>query len=389
MLGHVLRAYLALYGATAGGLELAAVALEEAERAADDLGEREVLHLRAARSWSDGDWVGASRWLERALLHEARDLLALRVAQDLYFFLGDRAGLLRVAEQVVPAWHPGEPGWGYVQGILAFGLEENAATARPSPPPGPRSAPRPDDVWAVHALAHVFEMEGRPGDGVRIPPGHRGPVVAELLRRAQLVAPGPLPPRAGRDRRGGGPLRRPDPGRRGSSGWLDLVDAAALLWRLSLFGVDVHGRAARAGRGHRAAASPSPIYVFNDWHAVMAFGLAGRHDLVHQVVEANRDRARGTNRERVDAVGLALLDGFGLFGEGRYGRAFDRLAEVHSGAHVVGGSHAQRDVIDLTLLAAAARAGRTAEVEHLAARRRRAKPSAAPAVGRLLAANAG
>lgn len=386
VLGHVLRAYLALYGTSAEGLELAAVALEEAERAADGLGEREVLHLRAARSWLDGDWVGACHWLERALLHEARDLLALRVAHDLHFFLGDRAGLLRVAEQVVPAWHPGEPGWGYVQGILAFGLEENARYREAEASARAALGSSAEDVWAVHALAHVFEMEGRPEDGVAFLRAtedhwsssyfavhnwwHRALFHLELGDIDEVVALYDGPIRAGR-----------------TSGWLDLVDAAALLWRLSLFGTDVHGRAAPLA-GDFEPLIAEPVYVFNDWHAVMAFSLAGRHDLAHRVVEADRERARGTNRDRVDAVGLALLDGFALFGEGQYDRAFDRLADVHTRAHVVGGSHAQRDVIDLTLLAAATRAGRSAEVEHLAAARRSRKPSTAPAVGRLLASNA-
>ena len=172
-----------------------------------------------------------------------------------------------------------------------------------------------------------------------------------------------------------------------SSEWLDVVDAAALLWRLSLFGVDVHERASQLS-GDIEPLIAEPVYVFNDWHAVMAFSLAGRHDLADRVIGSDRERARGTNRVRVDAAGMALLDGFALFGEGQFGRAFDRLADVLDRAHVVGGSHAQRDVIDLTLLAAATRAGRTAEVEHLAAGRRLRKPSAAPAVGRLLAANA-
>ena len=387
VLGHVVRAYLALYGASAEGLGVASGALEEAARADDGPGEREVLHLRAARSWLEGDWVGAGHWLERALLHEARDLLALRVAQDLHFVLGDRAGLLRVAEQAVPAWTPGEPGWGYVQGILAFGLEENARYREAETSARAALGSSADDVWAVHALAHVFEMEGRPDDGVDFlcetednwAPSyfavhnwwHRALYHLELGQLDEVLGLYDGPIRAGR-----------------SSEWLDVDDAAALLWRLSLFGVDVSGRAAQLSDDIEPLLA-EPVYVFNDWHAVMAFGLAGRHDLSHRVLEANRERARGTNRARVDAAGLALLDGFSLFGEGQFGRAFDRLADVHSAAHAVGGSHAQRDVIDLTLLAAATRAGRTAEAEHLAARRRGRKPSAAPAVGRLLASNAG
>ncbi len=36
----------------------------------------------AAVAWADGDWQAAARALERALLSNPRDLLALKVAQD-------------------------------------------------------------------------------------------------------------------------------------------------------------------------------------------------------------------------------------------------------------------------------------------------------------------
>jgi len=49
-----------------------------------------------------------------------RDLLALKVAQDLYFFLGNRLELRDTAARVLPAWPRDLPGWGYVQGIYAF-----------------------------------------------------------------------------------------------------------------------------------------------------------------------------------------------------------------------------------------------------------------------------
>jgi hypothetical protein len=125
VLGHIYRAYLALYGTTPEGVATAAEIVKKLDAAV--LGERETHHLRAARSWADGDWEATARSLERALLCHPRDLLALKVAQDLYFFLGNRLELRDVAARVLPAWPRSRPGWGYVQGMYAFGLEENAA----------------------------------------------------------------------------------------------------------------------------------------------------------------------------------------------------------------------------------------------------------------------
>ena len=159
VLGHIYRAYLSLYGTSAQGVAAADGILKRLEGAGERAGEREALHVQAARSWASGEWEAAARALERALLRNPRDLLALKVAQDLHFFLGNRPDLRDVAARVLPAWPPGAPGWGYVQGIYAFGLEENADYRQAESRARAASHHNPRDVWAVHArLAHVFEV---------------------------------------------------------------------------------------------------------------------------------------------------------------------------------------------------------------------------------------
>ena len=50
VLGHIYRAYLALYGTTSEGVATAAGMVKKLDEAV--LGEREAHHLRAARSWA-------------------------------------------------------------------------------------------------------------------------------------------------------------------------------------------------------------------------------------------------------------------------------------------------------------------------------------------------
>jgi tetratricopeptide (TPR) repeat protein len=109
VLGHIYRAYLSLYGTSAQGVAAAEEILKRLEGAGERAGEREALHFQAARSWASGEWEAAARALERALLRNPRDLLALKVAQDLYFFLGNRLDLRDVAVRVLPAWPPAAP----------------------------------------------------------------------------------------------------------------------------------------------------------------------------------------------------------------------------------------------------------------------------------------
>jgi hypothetical protein len=63
------------------------------------------------------------------------------------------------------------------------------------------------------------------------------------------------------------------------------------------------------------------------------------------------------------------------FGAGDYARTATLLRPVRSGAHRFGGSHAQRDLIDLTLLAAADRAGDRSLAAALAAERVALRPN--------------
>ena len=146
VLGHILRAYFSLYRTSAEGVRAAEEILVPLEDAGGALGEREILHLRAARAWAGGDWEEAAHSLERALLHDSQDLLALKVAQDLYFFLGQTRDLQTVVTRVLRAWPAQKQGWGYVQGLYAFGLEENGdyAASRALRPrrPAPQSARR-------------------------------------------------------------------------------------------------------------------------------------------------------------------------------------------------------------------------------------------------------
>jgi tetratricopeptide (TPR) repeat protein len=373
LLGRVLRGYLALYSTAASGFAQAQSLVGDLDPGSVGIGEREHLHVLAVQSWAGGEWERAAHFLKEALLHDPRDLLALKVAQDLAFFLGNRRDLRDIVARVENAWPAGSPGHGYVQGMLSFGLEENgqyeAAQERA------RRALDADrrDVWAVHAQAHIYEMKGAQRRGVAFLVEssddwsssyfavhnwwHRALYHLELTEFDEAIG------------LYDGPIRRP-----GSPEWLDVVDAAALLWRLALFGFDVTDRA-RALPEDIEEMIAEPVYAFNDWHAVMAAGLARNWGFCEQLVLINRGVREGTNRRALESAGLDLLEGFAAFARGHADEAFHRLIGIRQRAHVVGGSNAQRDVIDLTLLAAAARTGKSVEADQLLAERVERKPT--------------
>jgi tetratricopeptide (TPR) repeat protein len=242
VLARVLQGYLALYAGSASGLQRARALVGDLDPWGLETGERELLHVLAVQSWADGEWERAASFLERALLHESRDLLALKVAQDLYFFIGNQQDLRDVVERVSGAWPSDRPGYGYVCGMYAFGLEENGQYDAAEKQARRALEQNPRDVWAVHAQAHIFEMEGAQRLGVAFLRRsvddwsssyfathnwwHRALYHLELREVDEALALYDGPIRATR-----------------SSEWLDVDDAASLLWRLHLFGVDIGDRA--------------------------------------------------------------------------------------------------------------------------------------------------
>ena len=156
------------------------------------------------------------------------------------------------------------------------------------------------------------------------------------------------------------------------------VDAASLLWRLHLLGADVAARGAALHALHRE--DEAGHYAFNDVHALLPMLLAD------ELAQADRwlarcaeralaaDDARRDNHAVAREVGIPLARGLIAFARGEHDDSADQLYAARAVAQRLGGSHAQRDVIDQTLLAACARGSRKALGHALLNERLLAKP---------------
>jgi tetratricopeptide (TPR) repeat protein len=373
--GHCLKAGLMIMSTERGALPLLADSVAALERLAPRANDRERAHAAAARAWLDGDFARSVRLYGDILLDHPRDLLALQVAHIGDFLLGASQMLRDRVAQVLPHWSPEVPGHGYVLGMHAFGLEEMALYRRAEETGRRALALDPRDPWAVHAVTHVMEMEGRIGDGIDWLTSTAGDWAQDnglavhnwwhlALFQLELCQPQlaldiydhKVHPRA-------------------SKVAYENVDASAMLWRLHVRGADV-GPRWQALADDWAAAAEEGHYAFNDFHATLAFAGAGRSDDLARVIaglERRRD-AGGTNAMMARDVGLPLARGIAAFTRGRYDECIELLREVRPVAHRFGGSHAQRDIIHLTLVEAALRAGRTKLAQALAAERVDLKP---------------
>src|SRR5690606_1211599 len=127
---------------------------------------RERDHAAALARWRVGDLAGATVVWEKILLDNPRDVLALRLAHFTHFYFGHSRELRDSAARVLYAWDESVRDYGFVVGVHAFGLEEFGDYAAAERKAREAVERNPFDVWAIHAMAHVMEMQGRFREGV-------------------------------------------------------------------------------------------------------------------------------------------------------------------------------------------------------------------------------
>ena len=112
-----------------------------------------------------GDWRGAADDWGALLRAEPRDVLALQWALLFDFYRGDAEALRERVAAVLPAWSEADPLYPYVLGHHAFGLEESGRYAEAEAVGRQALAGTARVPWAIHAVAHVMEMQGRHAEG--------------------------------------------------------------------------------------------------------------------------------------------------------------------------------------------------------------------------------
>ena len=339
--------------------------------------DRERAHAATLRSLAAGEWLAACQAWQALLEAHPRDALALQWLHLFDFYRGDAAGLHRHVADALPAWQPSDPLHPYLLGLHAFGLEETGRFSEAEAVGREALAGAARVPWAIHAVAHVMEMQGRHDEGGRWMDRWRGDwaegngFVCHLAWHEALFALERLDHAAA--------LAVFDRYLNAAATEITLqrVDAASLLWRLELQGADVGDRWRALGDGwllgsandtDRDAsvdleAMAAGHSTFNDLHALLMLAGCGEFDRAAAWAETSLRRAEhsgGWNSAVSRDLGRPLMHAFLAFGRGRFDAAADAIAAVRGHSANFGGSHAQRDLIDQTLLAAAARGHRKA-----------------------------
>ncbi|MDE0048889.1 MAG: tetratricopeptide repeat protein [Rhodospirillales bacterium] len=344
---------------------------------ADKATERERAHIAAIADWAAGDWQGMSVRLDRIVADEPRDVVALQCGHLSDFFQGDRDNLRGRVARALPAWSEADPGYGILLGMTAFGLEECGDYGAAEEAGRQALALEPDDCWAQHAVCHVLEMQARQEEGIAFMEDRRAHWAQDdntfAFHNWWHVSLFNLDnDRYDRVLQIYDTVLQPEP----SEVQLEMLDAAALLWRLHLRGIDTGDRFGTLAATYEALAAEHGFYAFNDMHAMMAYVATGRESAAASLEKTAVTEAEGTgtNARMTREVGLPIVRAIRAFGTGRYGEAVDLLMPVRYRAWIFGGSHAQRDIVHRTLIEAAIRDGQQGLAQALANERVSLKP---------------
>jgi len=347
-------------------------------------GSRERHHAAAARAWYSGNWSEAVHHWQAAVTENPRDILALWVSQLVLFFQGEDKVMCADTARVQPHWKEWEPGADYVQAMHAFALEETNDFAR-AEALGRKAVERnPLGVWGVHAVAHVLEANSRLKEGVAWLKGlephwspcgnfayhmwwHRAlyhveleeyPTVLDLYDRGVRPVP--------------------------SMDYMDISNAAALLWRLKSRGVDV-GRRFDELSEKCVIKKDDHLLPFSQAHFALTLASTGRREALASMVESCRIVAQGTSSvaRATKAAVLPVAEAAAKQVAGDFAGAVATLMPVRAAMVRIGGSHAQRDVFAQWLIDCAFRAGDFKTARALLSERTAAHPGSPSAWKRL------
>lgn len=309
---------------------------------------REHALAAALDAWCSGEMELAAAILEASLADHPLDAMTAKLVHALRFMLGDALGMRRSIESVLPAWSEDVPGFGFMLGCHAFALEETGALAVAEATGRRALAFEPEDVWACHAVAHVFDARNQAACGLAWIRAHSGRWCAvnnfarhlawheALFHLARKDCDAALALYDGIIRAGT------------TDDYRDMANAAALLLQLERHGCAAGRRweelADIAERGARDHA-----LVFARLHDLLCLVGAGRWDAAYRgfaAMDVDARSGQGTQARLLAPLGLPLAKLILAGSEAALPRS---MAQLRNAIARLGGSRAQRRTFEQIL----------------------------------------
>jgi hypothetical protein len=321
---------------------------------------RERAHLRALLALQEGRVEAALHIWDEQLLEQPRDALALHWLHQWDHLRGDAENLRRRPARALPEWDDADPLYPSVLALYAFGLAEGHQYVL-AEELGRRALALAKVPWAVHAVTHAMEMQGRFDEGATWLRQQQGGWAEgtrfathlwwhlALFRLEALDLAGTL--RLIDTHLSGAPLAH----------GLQCVDAASLYWRLRNLDVEVDALFKDLLQRWQPDPADAGSFVYIDCHVVLALLGAGERAQAERwtarcaarVMQAD-DAARSNHAVARD-LGLPFMRALLAAERGDHDAAVRGLYLVHEAPQRLGGGRVRRDLVAQTLMACAAR----------------------------------
>ncbi|TRW17535.1 tetratricopeptide repeat protein [Glacieibacterium frigidum] len=354
--GLALAAAFNLMAMTAPAAARARPLIAAAERHVRGATPHERAFVAAVADWGRGDLTAAIARHRRIAEAWPTDLLSAKILHFHQINTGDFAGMLASLGPIVAA----QPGLHYVHGMRAFALEQCGET-RAAEIAGRHAASLGNDPWAHHAVAHVLDTEGRAREGrdwiAATSAGWEGcssfmlthnwwhAALFEITLGDHDAALDIFDTRVWGVRR---------------DCCQDQVNAVSLLARLELVGLDVGDRWHDLAP-HLAARIDDRANPFVDLHYAYGLARAGADEPLGALFADLAIRAE--LRRPLDIAAATAARAMTAHARRRYDEAAEAFATL--GPTIgLGGSHTQRQLIDLCAVDARARRTDSGRVIH-------------------------
>lgn len=320
--------------------------------------------LQAVSAANAGHGREAATIYEQLLMASPDDLFLHVLAQEQTFWLGEPHWMRDLVESSAPAWHETHEDFGPLLSLRAFANEE-AGYFDEAEYFG-RAAVEIDstDVWGAHAVAHVMDMKGEPDQGIKWLEGLSGNWgLANQMRHHLwwhfslfLLESGEydrvIDLLGSEIRNLDSPLIKESP-----AATIDINNYASLLMRLELYGVDVsdHWQVLSGICTERVTNHGS---VFSNIHDMMVLTGAGIMQQADALLDSMKKQFATTDQTGSTAlaykvVGIPVCEALLAYRTRDFNCVLQKLGGVRHQLHMMGASHAQRDVFYHLLVHAA------------------------------------
>ncbi len=345
--------------------------------ASRELTERERNHVAAMDYLIAGNGVAALKAMRLHAEDHPRDVLVIQPCTSVFGLIGFSGLAGREAEQLAflnrLAMHYDDDWW--FNTAHAFAQCEVGQIAQSIDTIERSLAGNPNSAHGAHVRAHIYYENGETDAGYKYISGwrdgydKRAPLMCHISWHVALWAL----ERGERDRAWQIIDSNVRPAHASGPPLNVLTDTASFLMRSELAGEARRPDLWREVSTYAQKIFPNPGIAFADVHAALAYAVAGESAALEKVITDAKGPAR-------DLVGQ-MSEAFRAFAARSWAEALALLTPSMSSHERIGGSRAQRDLLEFMYLGALLRLDRSDEAQRLLMMRRPMKADAHPVAG--------